>query len=56
VAQGVARAQSLEETLDEITQAARSIIGAHQGVVSLTRGPDWSQAINTVALTDKYAV
>jgi PAS domain S-box-containing protein len=50
----VARAPTLEATLDEITQAARSIIGAHQGVVSLTRGPDWSQAINAVALTDKY--
>ncbi len=30
-------------------------MGAHQGVVSLTRGPDWSQAINAVSLTDKYA-
>ena len=51
----VARAPTLEATLDSITQAARQIIGAHQGVVSLTRGPDWSQAINAVALTDKYA-
>jgi PAS domain S-box-containing protein len=51
----VARAPTLEATLDEITQAARRIIGAHQGVVSLTRGSDWSQAINAVAITDKYA-
>jgi PAS domain S-box-containing protein len=51
----VARAADLHAVLDEITAAARSIIGAHQGVVSLTRGPDWSQAINAVALTDKYA-
>ena len=50
----VACAPSLEVTLDEITHAARQIIGAHQGVVSLTRGPDWSQAINAVALTDRY--
>ncbi|HYD99665.1 MAG TPA: PAS domain S-box protein [Alphaproteobacteria bacterium] len=51
----VTRAPTIEATLDEITHAARRIIGAHQGVVSLTRGPDWSQAINTVALTEKYA-
>lgn len=50
----VARAPTLAATLDEITQAARQIIGAHQGVVSLTRGRDWSQAINAVALTEKY--
>ena len=50
----VARAPTLEQTLENITEAARRIIGAHQGVVSLTRGPDWSQAINAVALTDKY--
>ena len=50
----VASARTLAATLDEITQAARKIIGAHQGVVSLTRGPEWSQAINAVALTDKY--
>jgi PAS domain S-box-containing protein len=54
VAAAVARAPSLEATLDEITHAARGIIGAHQGVVSLTRGPEWSQAINSVALTGKY--
>jgi PAS domain S-box-containing protein len=50
----VARAPDLNAVLAEITLAARTIIGAHQGVVSLTRGPDWSQAINAVALTDKY--
>ena len=50
----VARAPTLDETLDEITTAAQRIIGSHQAVVSLTRGPDWSQAINAVALTDKY--
>ena len=51
----VARAPTLEGTIDEITEAARRIIGAHQAVVSLTHGPDWSQAINAVVLTDKYA-
>ncbi len=50
----VACAPTLEAMLDEITQAARQVIGVHQSVVSLTRGSDWSQAINAVALTDKY--
>jgi PAS domain S-box-containing protein len=51
----VARAPTLENTLENINEAAQRIIGAHQGVVSLTRGPDWSQAINAVTLSDKYS-
>lgn len=51
----VAHSPTLDDVLQEITQTAQQIIGAHQGVVSLTRGPDWSQAINTVAMTSKYA-
>jgi PAS domain S-box-containing protein len=47
-------APTLAAKLDAVTRAAREIIGAHQAVVSLTRGPDWSQAINAVSLTDKY--
>jgi len=50
----VTQAADLQSTLDEITRSAREIIGAHQAVVSLTRGADWSQAINAVALTEKY--
>ncbi|HEY8615383.1 PAS domain S-box protein [Phenylobacterium sp.] len=50
----VARAATLGDTLEELTHAARTIIGAHQSVVSLTRGPDWSQAINSVSLSEKY--
>jgi PAS domain S-box-containing protein len=51
----VARAESQEAKLETITKAARLIIGAHQGVCSLTQGPDWRQSINTVDLTTKYA-
>jgi PAS domain S-box-containing protein len=54
VATHIARAVTLEARLDELTHVARRIIGAHQGVISLTRGPDWAQAINTVALSAKY--
>nr|CAD6628268.1 PAS domain S-box protein [Rhizobium sp. TCK]CAD6630244.1 PAS domain S-box protein [arsenite-oxidising bacterium NT-25] len=51
----VARAPTLDATLQEITDACRRIIGVHQVVVSLTRGSDWSQAMSAVALTEKYA-
>jgi PAS domain S-box-containing protein len=51
----VAQAENLDATLQQITRAAREIIGAHQAVVSLTRGPDWSQAINTLELSEAYA-
>lgn len=50
----VTRGQTLEATLEVVTHAARRIIGAHQGVVSLTRDGDWAQSIKTVALTEKY--
>ncbi len=49
-----AAAPTLEDTLELVTHAARRIIQAHQSVVSLTRGPDWSQAIDSVAMTEKY--
>jgi PAS domain S-box-containing protein len=51
----IAGAPGLNQTLEEITQAARAVVGAHQCVVSLTRDADWAQAINAVALSDKYA-
>lgn len=53
---------SLSETFQVICDRAREIVGAHQSVVSITRGeagdgtsPNWSQAINAVSLSDKYA-
>jgi PAS domain S-box-containing protein len=54
-ARAIMGAPDLPGTLGAITDAARTIIGAHQAVCSMTRGPDWSQAINAVALSDKYA-
>ena len=33
----------------------RLVVGAHQAVISLTRGEDWAQSINGVSLSDKYA-
>lgn len=44
---------------DEIAKAlvaeARGILQAHQAVVSLTENGSWSQAINAVSLSEKYA-
>jgi PAS domain S-box-containing protein len=49
------RAPDLPSTLQAITDAARTIIGAHQAVCSMTRGPDWAQAVTATSLSDKYA-
>ncbi|MFN3651730.1 MAG: PAS domain S-box protein [Armatimonadota bacterium] len=46
---------SVQELLDTITHQAREIIGAHQGVVSLTIDHNWSQAITGLSLSEKYA-
>ncbi|KAA2236693.1 PAS domain S-box protein [Salinarimonas soli] len=54
-ARSVMGARDLPTTLQAITDAARTIIGAHLAVCSLTRGPDWSQAINAVSLSEAYA-
>jgi PAS domain S-box-containing protein len=48
-------ALSLEEVLNTITEQARSIIGAHQSVTSITVDQDWAQAIHSISLSDKYA-
>jgi PAS domain S-box-containing protein len=54
-ARAIMGAADLATTLDAITVAARDIIGAHQAICSTTRGPDWSQAVTAVSLSDKYA-
>lgn len=41
--------------IDYLVEQVRVVVGAHQAVLSLTRGADWSQSINGVALSDKYA-
>jgi PAS domain S-box-containing protein len=43
-----------EAIADVLTQEARDIIGAHQGLTSLTISEDWAQSINAVSLSDKY--
>jgi PAS domain S-box-containing protein len=48
-------ALSLDSVLLVITEEARRIIGTHQSVSSMMTGDDWSQAINTVSLSNKYA-
>ena len=54
-ARTIMSAADLSTTLDAITVAARDIIGAHQAICSTTQGPDWSQAVTAVSLSDKYA-
>ncbi|WP_256871805.1 ATP-binding protein [Nostoc sp. TCL26-01] len=48
-------ALSVEQVLQVITDQAASIIGTHQSVTGLTTDQNWSQAIITVYLSDKYA-
>jgi PAS domain S-box-containing protein len=46
---------SLDAALKVITEKALQIVGVHQAVTSMTVDLNWAQAINTVALSDKYA-
>jgi GAF domain-containing protein len=54
-ARTIVGAPDLATTLQAITDAAREIIGAHQAICSITSGPDWSQAVTAVSLSEKYA-
>ncbi|MDN4036136.1 ATP-binding protein [Massilia sp. YIM B02443] len=38
-----------------LVSEVRDILQVHQAVVSITEGANWSQAINAVSLSDKYA-
>mgnify|MGYP003503092414 FL=1 len=44
-----------QELIAYLVEQVRLAIGAHQAVISLTQGPDWSQAINGVSLSEKYS-
>ncbi|MEQ8784967.1 MAG: PAS domain S-box protein [Pirellulaceae bacterium] len=43
------------EILQEVTDRARELIGAHQAVTSFTVDQDWSQAITGLSLSEDYA-
>lgn len=46
---------SVADILDHVTQQAREILGAHQAVGRLRFNEDWSQAITSVSMSDRYA-
>lgn len=46
---------SLDSIARILTEEAREMLGAHQAVTSLSVSDDWSQAINAVSLSEKYA-
>ncbi len=48
-------ALSMEEVLQLITEQGRLIIGAHQAIASITLNQNWTQAIHSISLSDKYA-
>lgn len=54
-AQAITWHQTLDGMLQEVAGQARGVIGAHQAVVSLTLDNDWSQSIDTLSLSEKYA-
>lgn len=56
-AAAVASSQLLDhkEMLDYLVERVRLVVGAHQAVISLTRGDNWAQAVTGVSLSEKYA-
>ncbi|MGQ2979967.1 MAG: PAS domain-containing protein, partial [Polaromonas sp.] len=54
-AQAITRHHNLDAMMQEVAEQARTIIGAHQAIISLTQNSDWAQAITALSLSDKYA-
>lgn len=54
-AQAITQHRTLDAVMQEVADQARRIIGAHQAIVSLTPGSDWSQSTTALSLSDKYA-
>ena len=48
-------AQDVVSVLNILTQGAASIVGAHQCVANHRTGRDWSNSVNVVSLSEKYA-
>jgi PAS domain S-box-containing protein len=46
---------SIEAIAEALVEQVRDILGVHQAVISLTTDTNWSQSINAVSLSDKYA-
>jgi signal transduction histidine kinase len=51
----VIAALTLEARLQIITDEARTIVGAHQAVTSVTEDENWAQAFTTVSLSEAHA-
>ncbi|MDI1273922.1 PAS domain-containing protein [Polaromonas sp.] len=54
-AQAITQHHTLDAVMQEVAEQARSIIGAHQALISLRRGPEKGQTITALSLSDKYA-
>ena len=46
---------SIDQMVNELVGMVRDILEVHQAVISLNTDENWSQAINAVSLSDKYA-
>ncbi|WP_313032421.1 sensor histidine kinase [Massilia alkalitolerans] len=46
---------SVPDIAEVLVQEVRVLLDVHQAVVSLTEGDNWTQAINAVSLSEKYA-
>src|SRR3990167_8171359 len=44
-----------QSLLDYMSERLRLLLGAHQAAMSLNRGDNWTQSINAVSLSEKYA-
>jgi len=51
----IAAAPSLQAALQQLTEVARQVVGAHQAISSVNDGDNFAQSIQAVSLSEKYA-
>ena len=54
-AQAITQHRSMEAMLQEVAEQSRTIVGAHQALISFTQNADWVQSITALSLSSKYA-
>jgi PAS domain S-box-containing protein len=54
-ARAITAKPTIQETMSQVADQSRLVIGAHMAMVGLTRDDMWSKAVTALSLSDKYA-
>lgn len=53
-ARAITARPTISDSMNQVAEQARLVIGAHMAVVSLTRGEGWCKVVTALSMSDKY--